>query len=262
MIYRGVQPLHITMHGCHSLRPDAATMSARFSMRRRLLAWTPGVLLGAATAADKTAYVARAITVYTFGDSILDCARYNAHGVHPGQLIVRNDDRLFPEFKGRDLHARGGASLEHRAVDGATVDGLPRQARGLSARGDSVALLTIGGNDLLTGLAGDTGPGMKAFERALERFLRDLPIRPVLMGTVYDPTFGDDSRNFLGVNARIARANLGRVNSIIAALAARYGKLVDLHAHFLTGDPSWYTRTIEPSLIGASEVRRAFLSAI
>jgi hypothetical protein len=40
---------------------------------------------------------------YTFGDSILDCGRYNAYGVHPGQLIVRNDDRLFPEFKGLDL---------------------------------------------------------------------------------------------------------------------------------------------------------------
>jgi hypothetical protein len=41
--------------------------------------------------------------------------------------------------------------------------------------------------------------------------------------------------------------------------ASRYGVLVDLHAHFLTGDPSWFTRTIEPSLRGASEVRRCFL---
>ncbi|HEY9861789.1 MAG TPA: hypothetical protein V6D16_19985, partial [Candidatus Obscuribacterales bacterium] len=36
------------------------------------------------------------VTLYTFGDSILDCARYNEYGVHPGQLLVRNDDRLFP----------------------------------------------------------------------------------------------------------------------------------------------------------------------
>jgi hypothetical protein len=34
---------------------------------------------------------------------------------------------------------------------------------------------------------------------------------------------------------------------------------VDLHAHFLTGDPSWFTKEVEPSLTGASEVRRAFL---
>jgi len=38
--------------------------------------------------------------------------------------------------------------------------------------------------------------------------------------------------------------------------------LVDLHAHFLRGDPSWFVHTIEPSLTGASEVRRAFLQAL
>jgi hypothetical protein len=47
------------------------------------------------------------VTLYTFGDSILDCARYNELGVHPGQLLVQNDDRLFPEFQGQDLHSRG-----------------------------------------------------------------------------------------------------------------------------------------------------------
>src|SRR5207248_1660995 len=45
-------------------------------------------------------------TLYTFGDSILDCGHYNAHGVTPGGLLVRNDDRLFPEFRGRDLATR------------------------------------------------------------------------------------------------------------------------------------------------------------
>src|SRR6476646_4759864 len=40
------------------------------------------------------------VTLYTFGDSILDCARYNDYGVHPGQLLVRNDDHLFPKFRG------------------------------------------------------------------------------------------------------------------------------------------------------------------
>ena len=199
------------------------------------------------------------LTVYTFGDSILDCGRYNAHGVHPGQLLVRNDDRLFPDFAGRDIASRRPARLEHRAVDGATVHGLPSQASGLQASGDGIALLTVGGNDLLMGLAADAGRGMLAFERALERFLDDLPLRPVLLGSVYDPTFGDDSLNFLGIAASLARANLGRVNDVLARQAQRHGGLVDLHAHFLGGDPSWFTQTIEPSLTGASEVRRAFL---
>jgi acyl-CoA thioesterase I len=198
--------------------------------------------------------------VTTFGDSILDCSQYNEHGVTPGQLLVRNDDRLFPEFRGRDLQSRGPARLEHRARDGATVRGLPSQASGLPTEDDAVALLTVGGNDLLQGLVTDDGQGIEAFSRALDAFLAALPIRPVLIGNVYDPTFGDDRQNFLDVDPGIARANHRRLNAVLADLAGRYGTLVDLHAHFLTGDPSWFTRTIEPSLIGASEVRRAFLA--
>ena len=201
-------------------------------------------------------------TVVTFGDSILDCARYNEYGVHPGQLIVRNDDRLFAEFRGHDLASGGPAKLEHLATDGARIDDLPRQARGLGVSGRAVALLTIGGNDLLAGLAADRGDGILEFERRLGRFLAALPLRPVLVGTVYDPTFGDDSRNFVGVDARLARANLDRVNAVLAAAGEQYGHVVDIHAHFLGGDPSWFMRTIEPSLRGASEVRRVFLPAV
>ena len=199
------------------------------------------------------------VTLYTFGDSILDCARYNELGVHPGQLLVQNDDRLFPEFQGQDLHSRGQARLVHRARDGATVTGLQLQAQGLQVEGRAIALITIGGNDLLRGLISDTGAGIAAFSDTLDLFVQRLPIRPVLLGTVYDPTLGDDRRNFLGVEPTIARKNLQRINAVIEEIASRYGQVVDLHAHFLTGDPSWFTATIEPSLRGASEVRRAFL---
>ena len=201
----------------------------------------------------------RPLTLFTFGDSILDCARYNEHGITPGQILVRNDDRLFPEFRGNDLQSRRPARLEERARDGATVRGLPSQASDPRVDGDAVAILTVGGNDLLTGLVTDRGAGVDQFARALDEFLAGLPIRPVFVGNVYDPSFGDDRDNFLGVDPVIARTNHRRVNAVLADLGARYGALVDLHAHFLTGDPSWYTRTIEPSLIGASEVRRAFL---
>jgi len=218
-----------------------------------LLALTRGA---AGEAIEADTQVAR---LCTFGDSVLDCARYNERGIDPGQLLVHNDDGLFPEFRGKDLQARGKARLEHRAVDGATVDGLARQARGLQADAASVAIITVGGNDLLGGLAADTGPGMRRFEATLEAFLRDLPVRPVVLGTVYDPTFGDDSRNFLSVPAGLARANHRRVNEIIGSLGERYGSVADLHAHFLNAEPSWFTRTIEPSLAGASEIRRVFL---
>lgn len=205
------------------------------------------------------------VTLYTFGDSILDCGGYNEFGVHPGQLLVQNDDRLFPEFKGQDLASHGSARLEHRAQDGATVDRLPSQAMGLRAARQSnvtsieIALITIGGNDLLRGLIRDTGSGLVTFAHHLDTFLQQLPIRPVLLASVYDPTLGDDSRNFSGVDPAIARRNLQHMNTTLQEIAQRYGQFVDLHAHFLKGDPSWFTATIEPSLQGASEVRRAFL---
>jgi acyl-CoA thioesterase I len=199
------------------------------------------------------------ITLHTFGDSILDCGRYNEHGVHPGQLLVRNDDALFPGFQGRDLQSLLPATLDARAVDGATVQDLPAQVRGLQAGEGSLALLTIGGNDLLRGLVADPGAGsLGRFADRLEHFLDALPIRPVLIGNVYDPTFGDDDRNFIEVPARLARANLRRVNDALAAAAARHGRLVDVHARFLRGDASWFVHTFEPSLRGASEVRAAF----
>lgn len=235
-------------------------MSAPDPTRRSFCALS-AVLLSGATRAQARSQPP--FTLYTFGDSILDCARYNAHGVHPGQLLVRNHDALFPEFVGQDLLSRGPARLVHRAVDGATARDLPAQLRALAPPGAAAAaLLTVGGNDLLQSLAYGSGAGIKGFEAQLERFLQRLPIRPVLVGTVYDPTLGDDARNFLGVAPRIARANLRRMNEAVAAAAQRYGRLIDLHAHFLQGDPSWFTRTIEPSLRGASEVRRAFLPAV
>ena len=199
------------------------------------------------------------VTLYTFGDSILDCGHYNEFGVHPGQLLVQNQDRLFPEFRGQDLASHGPARLEHRARDGATIDGLPSQAQNLRVAGRAIALITIGGNDLLRGLIRDPGAGIAAFAKALDIFVQQLPIRPVLLGNVYDPTLGDDQRNFVGVDAAIARKNLERINTAIQEIASRHGQFVDLHAHFLKGNPSWFTATIEPSLRGASEVRRAFL---
>jgi hypothetical protein len=235
--------------------------------RRRVLGWLAACALplpGCRRTEDPSAAPPGAgmLTVYTFGDSILDCGRYNAHGVHPGQLLVRNDDRLFPEFKRVDLRSRRAARLVHRAVDGATIDGLPARAAGLESATDAVALVTVGGNDLLRGLAADDGGGVRAFARALAYFCERLPVRPILLGTVYDPTFGDDRRNFLPVDARIARANHVRVNAAIRELGERHGGVADLHGHFLTGTPAWYTNTIEPSLLGASEVRRVFWSLL
>lgn len=201
-------------------------------------------------------------TVYTFGDSILDCGSYNDHRVHPGQLIVQNHDHLFPEFRGHDMISRGPARLVHHARDGATIQSLSWQMRDLVFEDDAVALLTVGGNDLIGGLLEDDGSAIPLFAATLERLVRELPIRKIVLGNVYDPTFGDNARDFLGVDPRLGRENFRRVNDAIATVATRHGHLADLHQHFLTGDPSWYTEVIEPSLRGASEVRRVFLNEV
>jgi acyl-CoA thioesterase-1 len=240
--------------------------------RRRWLAGAGAGLLAVAARGTRAQSPRRAEdaprTLFTFGDSILDCGRYNDRGVDPGKLLVRNDDALFPEFRGRDLAARRGAAvrLVHRAVDGSTSADLERQrpdGADVVAGEPAVAIVTIGGNDLLRGLAAERDEGgVRRFAETLERFAAALPVRPIVFGTVYDPTFGDDRKNFLGVPPAIARAALGRVNDAIRAVAWRHGRLADLHAHFLRGDPSWFTNTIEPSLRGASEVRRVFLDAV
>jgi acyl-CoA thioesterase-1 len=204
-------------------------------------------------------------TVATFGDSILDCARYNDHGVDPAGLLVANRDDLVPEFAGLDLTTRlGEVGLIRRAVDGATVDDLPSQLHGLAIEGPAIAIVTCGGNDLIRGFR-EGGLDVGTFIRKLARFLDALPIRPVYLGTVYDPTFGDDSTygNILRLDdPSRARLNFQALNAALVALAPRYGSIVDIHAHFLTGSAEWYIRTIEPSLIGASEIRRCVLEAI
>ena len=140
------------------------------------------------------------LSVYTFGDSMLDCGHSNAFGMNPGQLLVHNDDRLFPEFRGHDLASLvGPARLIHRAQDGAAVSRLPAQARGLRVEEKALALLTIGGNDLLRRPDMGQGPQIQHFAEALDTFLQSPPIRPVFLGNVYDPTFGDDRLNFLGI---------------------------------------------------------------
>ena len=202
-------------------------------------------------------------TIYTFGDSILDCGRYNDHGVTPAALLARNDDALFPEFTGRDITtAVGGAvTVVARATDGATVADLSRQLRGNRPGDGALVMLTIGGNDLLQGLGLESG-ALRGFERTLRDALTHLRHTSLLVGNVYDPSFGDDARNFLAIEASAARRAHAAVNDILASETNRAcGTLVDVHAHFLRGDPTWFTRTIEPSLIGASEVRHAFLAA-
>lgn len=210
-------------------------------------------------------------TLYAFGDSMLDCAHYTADHVTPSTLLCENRDDLFPEFKGMDLASLGPWQLAHRARDGATLSHLEAQFPRKPPHARSCAVLTIGGNDLLQGLLVDKlasddpsvwDPWFAEYERILER----CPVRPLFVGNVYDPTFGDAilEREFAedGQGERL-RSALRMFNEQLALSAARVdATLIDLHARFQSGDPSWVTQLIEPSSRGASEIRAAFLPSV
>ena len=181
-----------------------------------------------------------------------ECGFQNLESAHYcsrcGALLVTEGepDETTQTFSAEELHDERSDLLEELGIDG-----------------PALALLTVGGNDLLGGLIDDAGPGIPAFARALAAFLDALPIRPVVLGTVYDPTFGDDdAAGGTFANPRLARTNFDRMNATLRDLAPKYGALADIHAHFLTGRPDWFVRTIEPSLRGASEVRRCVLRAV
>jgi len=204
--------------------------------------------------------------LFAFGDSVFDCGHYNERGVTPQALLARNDDRLFPEFRGRDLWSLRGnkaVTVVHTAVDGATSADLERQISIRSVPRDAIVMVSIGGNDLLQALPSLSDAELEAFPRLVRGALERLAHARLFVANVYDPSFGDDFNNFLDVDPATARRAHGRVNEILALETTRVGAcLVDLHAHFLSGEPSWFTRQVEPSLTGASEVRRVFLDAI
>jgi acyl-CoA thioesterase I len=209
--------------------------------------------------------------LYTFGDSVLDCGRYNEHSLDPGRLIIENNDKLFPEFKGKDLNSMLNieSQLIHSAIDGSTVNNLIKQLNHLNFdknQGDEVyscAIVSIGGNDCLGGMIKNYDSEIGQFEKTLRTFLEQLPIRPVFISSIYDPTHGDDQLNFFGGDAQILRENQAKINNLLKKLGEEFGAFVDLHEHFLkNGTLEWFVNVIEPSVIGASEIRRCFLEEI
>jgi len=208
------------------------------------------------------------LKIYTFGDSVLDCGRYNEFDIHPGKLLIENNDDIFPEFKGKTLTNMLNTSTElyHLAIDGSESCVMYRQAKEFSKfhtkEDNAMAIITIGGNDLLDGMARDSEK-IKQFEEYLTNFLEEIAIRPVFIGTIYDPTLNDDKLNFIGGDPKILRENHKKANDVITKLGKKYGDVVDIHDHYIKkGSYDWFCNIIEPSLVGASEIRRCYLEAI
>lgn len=186
--------------------------------------------------------------IYTFGDSVLDSTKYSG-------------PRTAPVIVSQTL----GEGLLHYAQDGARCDDLDDQWRKMTKTdAPSRAMISIGGNDFLwnTGLNTE---GRYLLATRLNRLLLNLKGAGVqcFVANIYDPTFDDDTKDFLGIprnQRRYIRAQYEMLNDEIAGSAKQYGVLVDLHDHFLRGDPSWFWLQIEPSAKGAEEIAKAFLA--
>jgi acyl-CoA thioesterase-1 len=197
-------------------------------------------------------------------------------------LLARNDDRLWPEFRGRDLHAlRPSLRFDHPrdnlTADGATTHSLLLQVGRIEPSNEpTLVTITAGGNDLL-GAIGSRGPSPAAaiagrLRDAVARILELRPNAVVLLGTVYDPSDGTKRLPpFPGTLDREAMW-LAEYNQLVAELVTtdRRLRLADIHRHFLghgltVPEPErWYLpeSIIEPSARGASEVRRVWLDAL
>jgi acyl-CoA thioesterase-1 len=228
------------------------------------------------------------------GDSI-SIDLYPAHDAqrrHPGKastdrlgapaLLFRNDDGLWPEFRGRDLRTlqpslRFDYDRDDLTADGATTHSLLRQVERIE-RVDEPTLVTItaGGNDLLSEIGGrgeDPVPSIvQRLQTSVTRLFELRPHATVLLGTVYDPS--DGTNRLPGSPAPLDREAewLRRYNDELRRLATTDPRLrlADIHRHFLghgmtvPEEQRWYLAEsiIEPSARGASEVRRVWLDAL
>ena len=213
------------------------------------------------------------IDVYPAADAERRFAgRFSTDRLGAASLLVKNDDKLWPEFRGRELNI----TLTDYTADGATTDSLLRQVERIEPS-DARTLVTItaGGNDLL-GSIGSRGPNpapqiAEKLRRSIDRVLEERPNATILVGTVYDPSDGTnvlDGRGRLDREAEWLADYNDRIRNLVATDERL--KLADIQKHFLghglTAPESerWYLREsiIEPSARGASEVRRLWLEAI
>jgi lysophospholipase L1-like esterase len=206
------------------------------------------------------------------GDSI-SIDRYPAletgiEGLGAASLFHRNDDRVWPDFRGRDLSTlHPGITIANLTEDGATsADVLERQLPRVRGKADIITL-TAGGNDLLMSLGGRSSPVAGILER-IRRIVRAIPEGLLIIGTVYDPT--DGTKVLEGAKLEREAVWLEEINEGIRALAGGRVRIADIHRHFLghgltaAAGERWYWSgsIIEPGARGASEVRRLWLEAL
>jgi len=236
---------------------------------------------------DKTydAYIAvgdsMSIDVYP----ALDLNQPEQTPVGAASLLFRNHSGFYPSFEGRDLHTLiPGIQFLNLAEDGyTTFDLLDKPfARHESeyAKRPVLITVTLGGNDALQLIRMDrSAPSLltNAVAQIVDRYARVVSViktsfqsATVVLTTIYDPS--DGTGNLPGVpDFSDLLPFLQFINNKIRGFAETNNWLIaDVHQHFsghgVTAAPSeqyyWTENPIEPSALGASELRALWLETL
>lgn len=216
--------------------------------------------------------------------------------IGPASLFFKNESVLFPEFNGKDLITKF-QKIKHKklAFDGATSENLLSEEHlhelVKDIEGKVLVTLTLGGMDILTAIERSANQSSSVL---LERYA-EIKVRyqlivttikeklkdcTLILTTLYDPTGVmperegaeeediSDSENLDAVSVEY----LNDFNAYIKEIASKESTLLaDVHSHFKghgvscgSKDQFWYwlPSPIEPNHIGASEIRRVWLSTL
>jgi lysophospholipase L1-like esterase len=214
-----------------------------------------------------------------------DVAAGDVAPIGAASLLYRNDDARWPEEQGADLTTRyPGVELRNFASDHATIgDVFGEQLPQLDESGeDTLITLTVGSNDLLSAFANRPRASLleaiardvaEAYEFLLDALRRARPNSLIILSTIYDPS--DRLGRIPGVleDAGVLPLEIleGMNDHIRTLTAGTPGTaLADVYARFLGHGASapeadrWYWRRslVEPNVVGAHEIRRAWRDAI
>jgi hypothetical protein len=199
--------------------------------------------------------------------------------VGSASLLYRNNDELWPEFKGRDLVHAGYDTIEVLAQDNARMPDVLGNQLPVAAENADLITLTIGGNDLLYILEKfRTMEEIEAEARALpkeyawmiDRLHHHAPKATIMCTSVFDPT--DGTGLFRPEGSKVPIHLLYELNEGIQQTCRErsFTRFADVCKHFsghgmtAAGEDRWFWSgsVIEPSARGASEIRRVWLEAL
>lgn len=134
----------------------------------------------------------------------------------------------------------------------------------------TLVTLTVGGNDLLSGLGATPSWPLDGFARSLSQTLERLhqlyPSLTLLVGNVYDPGEGTGTVQSGHDMFAPQLSRLPVLNRLLADVAQAHGaQFIDIHTHFrghAIGDDEWIFCDIEPTKRGSSEIRRLWWEAL